>query len=150
ADIDAEAAGAAGAALAGFHHPGAGAGDDHEAGVGDAACELLAGFEHRIAGFGARRAQRAPLAYMPVGREHLEGVTHLLQSAGSDLEVADGGLIRKQLLRRGDETVDIPLFGVGRRFPNWRPRRLRSRGDRFTAHDDIIDYAATLCTGIVR
>ena len=57
ADVDAEAVLAPGAALAGLHDAAAGAGDDHEAALGDGARERLGGAEHRVVLLRARRAE---------------------------------------------------------------------------------------------
>src|SRR4029453_13238494 len=87
-DVDAEAALAAGAALTRFHDAPAGAGYDHEPGSGDGAGEVLGGGEDRVVALCARRAERRDLAGVAVGREQREGVAHLVQRAGDDLEIA--------------------------------------------------------------
>jgi hypothetical protein len=75
ADVDAEAVFGGGAFVAGLHDAGAGAGDDHVAGLDDLGAELDGLFVFDVVGLGAGGAEDGDLALLVIGRKDAEGVT---------------------------------------------------------------------------
>src|SRR5262249_14384586 len=99
-DVDADALFPTGADVAGLHDAAGRSGDDHPAGLGDAAAELLRSWGSGMAGRQTRRAEDRHLAHTAVGRENLEGVTQLLERGAEQFHVAAAGPVANELVSR--------------------------------------------------
>ncbi len=98
ADVDAERALPPGPAVAGFHDPRPGTGDDHPAAI---VRHLLGELrrQHVVGVLGRRpcRAEDGHLGGGPVAVEHQEGVAHLLEGAVGQLQVGARGVVLQHL-----------------------------------------------------
>lgn len=88
ADIGAEAIFGAGAFVACLHDSGAGAGDDHEAGIGGEAAEFLCLVVFGFIGLGAGGAEDGDFASVVIGGEEAEGVAEFAHGGLDDADIA--------------------------------------------------------------
>ena len=114
ADVEAEAASASGAGLAGAHDAAARAGDDHEALVGDSPREFLGLPVAGVGLGGSRRAERGHLAHAAVGREDPERITQLAHRRVEQADVGDRRAVLQQADGRGHQLADVLRGGLGR------------------------------------
>ena len=98
-----------GAALACFHDAVAGPRNYHKPGIGYAPRKLLGDAKDAVIGAGTGGAEGTDLANIPVGREQREGVAHLLDRCGDNLEITGVRAGAKKCPSGDDEIVHQAL-----------------------------------------